>query len=116
MWVLPGSHAARALYAGCTTRRADSRPDGGGVIELALLPGDAARRVFLPLAPGDVTIHDEWLVHGSEGNAAPARSRDTLILAYRAKSMIAVERALNFRHSYTDGEAVLCNVREGVFP
>jgi hypothetical protein len=115
LWVLPGSHASRGLYAGCTRRLAGSRPDGGGVIDLELLPGDAEKRVFLPLEAGDVTVHDEWIVHGSEGNASP-RTRDTLIFAYRAKSMIAVERAAGFRHSYNDGEEVLRNVREGVFP
>jgi hypothetical protein len=116
LWVLPGSHCARAMYPGCTTRRADSRPDGGGVIELQMLPEDVPRRVFLPLAAGDATIHDEYLVHGSEGNESATESRDTLILAYRAKTMIAFERALGFRHSYNDGEEVLRNVRETIFP
>jgi len=116
LWVLPGSHREKALYPGCVTRRADSRPDGGGVIELKLLPGDAERRVFLPLQAGDATIHDEWLVHGSEGNVSATESRDTLIFAYRAKSMIAFERSLGFRHSYNDGEEVLRNVRETLFP
>jgi hypothetical protein len=30
--------------------------------------------------------------------------------------MIAVERALGFKHSYNDGEEVLRNVREAIFP
>lgn len=80
-----------------------------------MLPEDDARRVYLPLQAGDATVHDEWLVHGSDGNSS-TYSRDTLIFAYRAKSMIAVERSLGFRHSYNDGEDVLCNVRYGVFP
>lgn len=115
LWVLPGSHAPRALYAGAVSRRADSRPDGGGVIDVELTSADAARRVYLPLAPGDATVHDEWLVHGSGGNAAATATRDTLILAYRARSMIAVERSVGFRHSYNDGEDVLRLVREGKF-
>ena len=112
LWVIPGSHAQRALHSGSLSRRADSRPDGGGVIELALTDEELSHRVFLPLAPGDVSIHDEWLVHGSEGNAHPNASRDTLILAYRARSMIAVERSLGFRHSYNDGDDVLRRVRD----
>jgi ectoine hydroxylase-related dioxygenase (phytanoyl-CoA dioxygenase family) len=112
LWVLPGSHKSRELYAGCVTRRSDSRPDGGGVIELTLLPEDVPRRVFVPLEPGDCSVHDEWLVHGSEGNAHADASRDTLILAYRTKAMIALERSVGFKHSYNDGEEVLRMVRE----
>jgi hypothetical protein len=102
LWVLPGSHKARALYPGCVSRIVDGRPSGGGIISLALLPEDIPKRVFLELAPGDVTVHDEWIVHGSEGNSADA-SRDTLILAYRAASMIAKERRQGFRHSCVPG-------------
>ena len=98
LWVLPGSHRARALYPGCVSRIVEGRPSGGGIISLALLPEDEPKRVFLELAPGDATVHDEWIVHGSEGNGADA-PRDTLILAYRAVSMIAKERREGFRHS-----------------
>jgi len=115
LWVLPGSHKSRALYPGCVTRRTDSRPDGGGVIELSLLPEDVPRRVFVPLEAGDASVHDEWLVHGSEGNASAEASRDTLILAYRPKAMIALERSVGFRHSYNDGEDVLRMVRERIW-
>jgi hypothetical protein len=116
LWVLPGSHKTRSLYPGCVTKKADSRQDGGGVIELHLLEEDIPKRVFLPLSAGDATIHDEWLVHGSEGNQSESHSRDTLILAYRTREMIAFERKLGFRHSYNDGEDVLRNVRETIFP
>lgn len=114
LWVLPGSHKARALYPGCVSRIVDGRPSGGGIISLALLPEDEPRRVYLELEPGDATFHDEWLVHGSEGNGADV-TRDTLILAYRAESMIAKERRLGFRHSYNDDDNVLKRVREHLF-
>lgn len=114
LWVLPGSHAARALYPGCVSRVVDGRPSGGGIISLELLPADEPRRVFLELAPGDATFHDEWIVHGSEGNASDA-SRDTLIFAYRAASMIAKERREGFRHSYNDDDEVLKRVREHLY-
>lgn len=114
LWVLPGSHRERALYPGCVSRVVDGRPSGGGIISLALLPEDEPKRVYLELAPGDATIHDEWLVHGSEGNGADA-TRDTLILAYRAESMIAKERREGFRHSYNDDDEVLKRVREHLY-
>jgi len=116
LWVLPGSHKSRDLYPGCVTKKADSRQDGGGVIELHLLEEDVPKRVFLPLSAGDATIHDEYLVHGSEGNQSKTESRDTLILAYRTREMISFERSLGFNHSYNDGEKVLRNVRETMFP
>jgi len=116
LWVLPQSHISKALYPGCVTKKVDSRQDGGGVIELHLLKEDIPRRVFLPLRAGDATIHDEWLVHGSEGNSSDTHSRDTLILAYRTRNMIEFERRLGFYHSYNDGEDVLRNVRETLFP
>ena len=53
-------------------------------------------------------------MHGSEGNGADA-TRDTLILAYRAVSMIAKERREGFRHSYNDDDEVLKRVREHLY-
>jgi hypothetical protein len=192
LWVLPGSHARQGLYPGTVTKAAHSRPAAGGVLSLELLPEDVPKRVFLPLAAGDMSIHEvgcllacgaplsvwgcvhvcvgggcedgwewgncllapccslctleggggggdfaagvdvrgrsvtswrgsvwvvpsqEWIVHGSEGNGSPV-SRDTLIMAYRAQSMIEFERSLGFRHSYNDPEEVLRLVREHVW-
>jgi phytanoyl-CoA hydroxylase len=51
-------------------------------------------------------------VHGSEGNADPAASRDTLIFAYRPRSMVEFERSVGFSHSYNDREEDLVAVRE----
>jgi hypothetical protein len=61
LWVLPGSHAAKDLYPGCLGKLEDSRPIAGGVIKLEVLPEDMPRRVFLPLAAGDMTVHEEWV-------------------------------------------------------
>lgn len=115
LWVLPGSHASQGFYAGCKSTLPGSRPDAGGVITLEILPEDEPRKAFLPLEPGDVSFHEEYIVHGSEGNGSD-RCRDTLIFAYRAPDMIAFERSEGFRHSYNDGEAVLRKVREHIYP
>jgi hypothetical protein len=113
LWVLPGSHTE--AYRGKQGVLAGSRPDGGGVIDVQLLPGDEGKRVFLELEAGDMTVHNEAILHGSEGNASPSSTRDTLILAYRALSMIALERAVGFRHSYNDGDEVLQRVRYSIW-
>ena len=116
LWVLPGSHASRALHNnGVLSKLAGSRPDAGGVLVLALTAEELSARAFLPLAPGDATLHEEWIVHGSEGNGSP-ESRDTLIFAHRSEAMVAIERGMGFHHSYNDGEAVLRAVRETVLP
>jgi phytanoyl-CoA hydroxylase len=124
LWVLPGSHKAGALYPGFRSTLEGSRPEGGGVINVAVAEEDLARRVWLPLAAGDMTVHEEWIVHGSGGNTTGRQgggggggvTRDTLIFAFRPPSAIALERSLGFRHSYNDPPEVLRTVREHVFP
>ncbi len=114
LWVLPGSHKSRTLH-GEMGKLAGSRPDAGGVLVLSLSPEELAARTFLPLQPGDATLHEEWIVHGSQGNGSP-ETRDTLIFAFRSAAMVAIERSLGFSHSYNDGEEVLRSVREKVLP
>lgn len=67
LWVLPGSHKAGDLYPGCLTKSAGSRPVAGGVIELEVLPEDVPKRVFLPLAAGDMSVR-----RGTWGGALPS--------------------------------------------
>ena len=106
--MLPGSHKTKNVYHPETlSKEAGSRPIAGGVIKVELASEDAARKAYLPLAPGDMSIHEEWIVHGSEGNKAADRSRDTLIFAYRPREMVAFERQEGFSHSYNDREADL---------
>ena len=50
---------------------------------------------------GDITIHDEWVVHGSGGNVSP-RSRRTYVIAYRHKDIVHAERSAGFTHSHND--------------
>jgi hypothetical protein len=53
----------------------------------------------LQVARGDVTVHDEWVVHGSGGNYTEG-TRRTYVLAYRNADAVARERALGFDHSH----------------
>lgn len=49
-----------------------------------------------------VTIHDEYVVHGSGGNTCPEKQRRTYVLAYRAKEIVEAERNIGFSHSHND--------------
>lgn len=57
---------------------------------------------YAPARKGSITIHDEYVVHGSGGNASPYRQRRTYVLAYRAKEIVEAERRIGFTHSHND--------------
>jgi hypothetical protein len=57
---------------------------------------------LVPAKRGSITIHDEWVVHGSGGNTCPDRQRRTYVLAYRASQIVKAERAIGFTHSHND--------------
>jgi phytanoyl-CoA hydroxylase len=50
---------------------------------------------------GDVTIHDEWVVHGSGGNLTKG-TRRTYVVAFRTADTVARERNAGFTHSHND--------------
>lgn len=50
---------------------------------------------------GDVTIHDEYVVHGSGGNLSSG-TRRTYVIAFRAAETVKIERDANFTHSHND--------------
>lgn len=55
-----------------------------------------------PAKRGSITIHDEWVVHGSGGNTCENRQRRTYVVAFRAKEIVDAERRLGFTHSHND--------------
>ena len=55
----------------------------------------------LPVNRGDVTIHDERIVHGSSGNNTEGW-RKTYVMAFRDVETIALERRGGFTHSHND--------------
>jgi phytanoyl-CoA hydroxylase len=78
----------------------DSRSDGH-----ALTATVDEEREDIRLAPallGSVTIHDEYVVHGSGGNTCPDRQRRTYVIAYRDESIVQAERRIGFTHSHND--------------
>jgi ectoine hydroxylase-related dioxygenase (phytanoyl-CoA dioxygenase family) len=58
--------------------------------------------VELPLQRGDITVHDEMIIHGSGGNSSLDRWRRTYIAAFRTKACVDFERAIGFTHSHND--------------
>lgn len=58
--------------------------------------------VPLPLKRGDMTVHDEMIVHGSGGNNSLDRWRRTYVVAFRSKACVDHERSIGFTHSHND--------------
>jgi len=57
--------------------------------------------VYLPVKRGDITIHDERIVHGSAGNLSN-EWRKTYVMAFRDEETVKQERAMGFTHSHND--------------
>jgi ectoine hydroxylase-related dioxygenase (phytanoyl-CoA dioxygenase family) len=95
--VVPGSHKGairphRPLHG--------SGREASHILSIEL---DAADEVVeLPLRRGDITVHDERIVHGSGGNKSPDRWRRTYITAFRSRACVEYERAIGFTHSHND--------------
>ena len=54
-----------------------------------------------PARRGSVTLHDEYVVHGSGGNKSQNQRR-TYVVAYRTRDTVLAERKLGFTHSHND--------------
>lgn len=63
----------------------------------------------VPIHRGDITVHDERVIHGSGGNQT-AGWRRAYIVAFRAAPTVAEERRLGFTHSHNDEKTVLEDV------
>jgi phytanoyl-CoA hydroxylase len=74
--------------------------DEGHALTMRLREDDVVK--LAPAKRGSITIHDEYVVHGSGGNRCPDRQRRTYVVAYRAKEIVQAERALGFSHSHND--------------
>ena len=69
-----------------------------------LLDGDEV--VTVPISRGDVTVHNERVLHGSGGNST-AGFRRAYVLAFRSSDTVEIERELGFTHSHNDAHDVL---------
>lgn len=96
---VPGSGLSKTLRKHAPL--ASSRDEGHALtIEIDESKGDIVK--LAPCKRGSITIHDEWVIHGSSGNKCPDRQRRTYVLAYRPKAVVEAERKLGFTHSHND--------------
>jgi phytanoyl-CoA hydroxylase len=66
--------------------------------------------VPVPIAKGDITVHNEGVLHGSGGNSSADSWRRAYIIAFRSHDTVAEERRLGFTHSHNDAKDVLESV------
>lgn len=59
---------------------------------------------------GDITVHNEGVLHGSGGNLSASSYRRAYIVAMRSESTVAEERRRGFTHSHNDAGEVLDSV------
>ena len=97
---IPGSHLSRALVPH-RPKDAAGNADRSKSHTLEIdLPADAGI-VHQEVRRGSITVHDEWVVHGSGGNASQ-QWRKTYVIAYRSQATVALERSIGFTHSHND--------------
>ncbi|MEM7142615.1 MAG: phytanoyl-CoA dioxygenase family protein [Actinomycetota bacterium] len=70
----------------------------------ALRPDDAV--VDVPIRRGDITVHNEKVMHGSGGNTTDGFRR-AYVIAFRSVETVRIERDLGFTHSHNDDAGVL---------
>jgi ectoine hydroxylase-related dioxygenase (phytanoyl-CoA dioxygenase family) len=73
-----------------------------------LRPADVMRPV--EIGRGDITVHNEGVLHGSGGNTSANSYRRAYIVALRSESTVAEERRRGFTHSHNDAGDVLDSV------
>ncbi len=104
MQFLPGSHREPIR---------PHRPVGGDreeqhTLVTDLRPGDVMRPV--EIRRGDITVHNEGVLHGSGGNTSSTSRRRAYINAFRSIDTVRQERERGFTHSHNDSQDVLGRV------
>ncbi len=64
---------------------------------------------YVPIRRGDITVHNERVIHGSGGNHSRSWRR-AYIVAFRSQETVAEERSRGFTHSHNDEQSVLTQV------
>lgn len=74
--------------------------DEGHALKLEVRDDETVK--LAPAKRGSITIHDEYVVHGSDGNTSRDRQRRTYVVAFRPKVVVDRERKIGFTHSHND--------------
>ncbi len=104
MQFLPGSHGEPVR----PHRPAGASREEQHTLVTDLRPDD--HPVPVPIRRGDITVHNEGVLHGSGGNTTTASWRRAYINAYRSFETVRRERELGFTHSHNDDQDVLARV------
>ena len=104
MQFLPGSHRESVRpHRPLTGNREDQH-----TLVTDLRPGDEL--VAVEIRRGDITVHNEGVLHGSGGNTSSDNRRRAYIAAFRSIETVREERALGFTHSHNDSPEILAAV------
>jgi len=103
MRFLPGSNAEPEIRPHAPVKIADDRMDDESSHALCttLSSADEAKVRLAEIRRGDITVHDQRVVHGSGPNESDGWRR-AYVLAFRTSEMVAEERRLGFSHSHND--------------
>ena len=104
MQFLPGSHREPVR----PHRPAGSSRQEQHTLVTELRDGDRMQPV--EIRRGDVTVHNEGVLHGSGGNTSATSRRRAYINAFRSLDTVRQERARGFTHSHNDAPDVLDQV------
>ena len=100
LYVIPGSHKKGLRVHKPVHGKSSADRDSSHILGVELLDGEAL--VELPLNRGDITVHNELILHGSGGNRSESSWRRTYITAFRSKACVEYERQIGFTHSHND--------------
>ena len=105
MRFVPGSHLEESLRVHAP--KGGDRADAHTLVSRIDEDRDEVR--LAPISRGDVTVHNERVLHGSGGNTTDGWRR-AYVLAFRAEETVQEERRRGFTHSHNDDLEVLGEV------
>eukprot|EP01094_Clydonella_sp_ATCC50884_P027426 TRINITY_DN7868_c0_g1_i1.p1 TRINITY_DN7868_c0_g1~~TRINITY_DN7868_c0_g1_i1.p1 ORF type:complete len:335 (-),score=98.75 TRINITY_DN7868_c0_g1_i1:6-869(-) len=97
MRFVPGTHKEPEVRPHRPAGGSDGRAKAHALVT-ELREGDEVR--YVPIGKGDITVHNERVVHGSGPNTSTDSWRRAYIVAYRLQECIDEERRIGFDHSH----------------
>ena len=97
MRFVPGTHKEESLRAHRPVGGEEGRSKAHALVT-DLLASDEVK--YMPIRKGDITVHNERVMHGSGPNTSKDSWRRAYVVAYRVQSCIEEERSMGFDHSH----------------